>query len=80
MSYRGLLLVRSSNLALRPSCFPPVTQSPPVEAMVPTRRLIRGFDPILDDPEVGLEEPAGPPPGGVRVVKGRFGSLRHVIV
>lgn len=48
--------------------------------MVPTRRLIRGFDPILDDPEVGLEELAGLPHGSVHVVKGHFGSLRHVIV
>lgn len=79
MSSRGFTFGQMIKSCIASILFPPVTQSPPVEAMVPTRRLIRGFDLILDDPEVGpevgLEEPAGLPPGGVR-----FGSLRHIIV
>lgn len=46
--------------------FPPLSRSLPVEAMVPTRRFIGGFNLFLDDPQVGLEEPVGLPRGCAR--------------
>lgn len=72
MSSRGFTFGQIIKSCIASILFLPVTQSPPVEAMVPTRRVIRGFDLILDDPEVdpevgpevGPEEPAGPPPPG----------------